>query len=132
MVQLFEFNHFVRQIYTNGPREHAKDLDPSWMGDSVGWWEGDTLVIDSTGFNGKTWVDRAGLPSSDQLHVIERISRPTKNKLVINITVDDPKTYTKTWEGERAYEYEPDWKLVEMICEDNVTFNDLKNQGKEQ
>lgn len=132
VIQLFEFNHFVRQIYTNGPHEHTKDLDPSWMGDSVGWWEGDTLVIDSVGFNGKTWVDRAGLPSSDQLHVIERISRPTKNKLVVRITVDDPKTYTKTWEGEREYEYEPDWKLVEMICEDNVTFNDLKNQGKEQ
>jgi hypothetical protein len=132
VIQLFEFNHFVRQIYTNGPREHAKDLDPSWMGDSVGWWEGETLVIDSTGFNGKTWVDRAGLPSSDQLHVIERITRPTKNKLVVHITVDDPKTYTKTWEGERQYEYEPDWKLVEMICEDNVTFNELKNQGKEQ
>ena len=132
VIQLFEFNHFVRQIYTNGPHEHSKDLDPSWMGDSVGWWEGDALVIDSVGFNGKTWVDRAGLPSSDQLHVIERITRPTKNKLVIRITVDDPKTYTKTWEGEREYEYEPDWKLVEMICEDNVTFNELKNQGKEQ
>jgi hypothetical protein len=132
VIQLFEFNHFVRQLYTNGPREHAKDIDPSWMGDSIAWWEGDTLVVDSTSFNGKTWVDRAGLPSSDQLHVIERISRPTKNKLVVHITVDDPKTYTKTWEGEREYIYEPDWKLVEMICEDNVTFNDLKNQGKEQ
>jgi len=132
VIQLFEFNHTVRQIYTNGPREHAKDLDPSWMGDSLGWWEGDTLVIDTVGFNGKTWVDRGGLPASDQLHVIERITRPTKNKLVVHITVDDPKTYTKTWEGEREYEYEPDWKLVEMICEDNVTFNELKKQGREQ
>jgi hypothetical protein len=132
VVQLFEFNHFVRQIYTTGTHEHAKDLDPTWMGDSVGWWEGDTLVIDSVGFNEKTWLDRAGLPHSDQLHVIERITRPKHDTLVIHITIDDPKTYTKTWEGERIYVLEPDWKLTEMICEDNITFNELKKAGKEQ
>ena len=132
VVELFEFNHFVRQIYTAGPHEHPKDLDPTWMGDSVGWWEGDTLVIDSVGFNDKTWLDRAGLPHSDQLHVIEHITRPKHDTLVVHITVDDPKAYTKTWEGERIYLLEPDWKLTEMICEDNVTFNDLKKAGKEQ
>jgi len=132
VIELFEFNHFVRQIYTNGPHEHAKDLDPSWMGDSVGWWEGDALVIDSVGFNDKTWLDRAGLPHSDQLHVIERITRPKHETLVVHITIDDPKAYTKTWEGERIYQLEPDWKLTEMICEDNITFNELKKAGKEQ
>jgi hypothetical protein len=132
VVQLFEFNHFVRQIYTTGPHEHAKDLDPTWMGDSVGWWEGDTLVIDSVGFNEKTWLDRAGLPHSDQLHVIEQITRPKHDTLVVHITIDDPKTYIKTWEGERIYVLEPDWKLTEMICEDNITFNELKKAGKEQ
>lgn len=132
VVQLFEFNHFVRQIYTTGPHEHANDLDPTWMGDSVGWWEGDTLVIDSVGFNDKTWLDRAGLIHSDQLHVIEHITRPEHNKLVIHITIDDPKAYTHTFEGERVYELEPDWKLTEMICEDNITFNELKKAGKEQ
>jgi hypothetical protein len=132
VVELFEFNHFVRQIYTTGPHEHAKDLDPTWMGDSVGWWEGETLVIDSVGFNDKTWLDRAGLPHSDQLHVIEHITRPKHDTLVVHITVDDPKAYTKIWEGERIYVLEPDWKLTEMICEDNITFNDLKKAGKEQ
>ncbi len=132
VVQLFEFNHFVRQIYTTGAHEHSKDLDPSWMGDSVGWWEGDTLVIDSVGFNEKTWLDRAGLPHSDQLHVTERITRPKHDTLVVHIVIDDPKTYAKTWEGERIYALEPDWKLTEMICEDNVTFNELKKAGKEQ
>ena len=132
VIELFEFNHFVRQIYTSGPHEHAKDLDPTWMGDSVGWWEGDTLVIDSVGFNDKTWLDRAGLPHSDQLHVVEHISRPKRDTLIVHITVNDPKTYTKTWEGERIYQLEPDWKLTEMICEDNITFNDLKKAGKEQ
>ena len=71
------------------------------MGNPLGWWEGDTLVIDSVGFNGKTWIDRAGLPSSDQLHVIERISRPEQNKLRVDITVDDPKAYTKPVTGFR-------------------------------
>jgi hypothetical protein len=132
VVQLFEFSHFIREIYTNGSREHAKDLDPTWMGDSIGWWDGDTLVIDSVAFNDKTWVDRAGLPHSDQLHVVERITRPRHNTLLVNITVDDPKTYTKTWGGELTYQLEPDWRLTEMICEDNITFNDLKKAGKEQ
>jgi hypothetical protein len=129
---LYEFNHFVREIYTNEGREHPKDLDPSWMGNSVGWWEGNTLVIDSVGFNDKTWVDRAGLPHSDQLHVIERVTRPEHDKLRVDITVDDPKTYTRTWSGYRELEFEPNWHITEMICEDNITFNDYKNQGKEQ
>lgn len=129
---LYEFNHFVREIYTNKGREHAKDLDPSWMGDSVGWWDGDALMIDSVSFNDKTWVDRAGLPHSDQLHVVERITRPAHDKLRVDITIDDPKAYTKTWHGFRELELEPDWHLTEMICEDNITFNNLKNQGKEQ
>lgn len=132
VIELFEFNHFVRQIYTDGPHKHPEDLDPTWMGDSIGWWEGETLVIDSVGFNDKTWVDRAGLPHSDQLHVIEHISRPKFDTLLVRITVEDPKTYTKTWEGELIYRLEPTWKLTEMICEDNVTFNDLKKEGKEQ
>jgi len=129
---LYEFAHHVREIYTNEGRQHPKDLDPSWMGNSVGWWEGNTLVIDSVGFNDKTWVDRAGLPHSDQMHVIERISRPEHDKLRVDITVDDPKTYTRTWSGFRELEFEPNWHITEMICEDNITFNDYKNQGKEQ
>ena len=129
---LHEFNHFVREIYTNEGREHPKDEDPWWMGHSVGWWEGNTLVIDTADSNDKTWIDRAGLPHSDKLHVIERITRPEQNKLRVDITIDDPKTYTKTWSGFRELEFEPEWKITEMICEDNVTFNDLKNEGKEQ
>ncbi|MGH9680905.1 MAG: hypothetical protein ACRD4Y_13230 [Candidatus Acidiferrales bacterium] len=132
VIQLFEFNHFVRQIYTDGPHKHAEYVDPTWMGDSIGWWEGDTLVIDSTGFNTKTWIDRAGLPHSDQLHVIERISRPSHDTLLVQIAIDDPKTYTKPFSGELTYQLEPSWRLTEMICEDNVTFNELKKEGKEQ
>jgi len=129
---LYEFNHFVREIYTNEGHEHQKDLDPTWMGNSVGWWEGNTLVVDTVGFNDQTWVDRAGLPHSDQMHVVERITRPAQNKLRVDITVEDPKAYTRTWSGFRELEFEPDWHITEMMCEDNYTFNDLKNQGKEQ
>lgn len=129
---LHEFNHETREIYTNKGRVHDKDLDPLWMGNPLGWWEGDTLVIDSVGFNGKTWIDRAGLPSSDQLHVIERLSRPTPQRLHVDITVDDPKAYTKPIVGSRDLILEPGWPITEMICEDNITFNDLKNQGREQ
>jgi len=129
---LHEFNHSTREIYTNKGKQHDKDVDPLWMGNPLGWWEGNTLVIDSVGFNGKTWIDRAGLPSSDQLHVIERITRPEQNKLRVDITVDDPKAYTKPVVGFRELELEPGWPITEMICEDNITFNDLKNQGREQ
>jgi hypothetical protein len=129
---LHEFNHFVREIYTNEGRQHPKDLDPLWMGNSVGWWEGNTLVIDTVGFNDKTWIDRAGLPHSDQMHVIERLTRPEHDKLRVDITVDDPKTYTRPVTGFRELEFEPNWHITEMICEDNITFNSYKNEGKEQ
>ena len=86
VVELFEFNHFVRQIYTNGPHEHAKDLDPSWMGDSVGHWEGDTLVVDTTNFNDKTRFRG----STENLHVVERFSRMDAGTLLYRFTIDDP------------------------------------------
>lgn len=129
---VYEFNHFVREIYTNEGREHPKDEDPWWMGRSVGWWEGNTLVVDTVDFSGNSWLDRAGLPHSDKLHVIERITRPERDKLHVAITIDDPKAYTKNWSGFRELELEPGWRLTEMVCEDNFSFNDLKNQGKEQ
>ncbi|PYU17922.1 MAG: hypothetical protein DMG30_29810 [Acidobacteria bacterium] len=102
------------------------------MGHSVGWLEGNTLVIDTVDFNDMTWIDGAALPHSDKLHMIERITRPEQNKLHVHITMDDPKASTKTWPGFRELEFEPNWHNTEMICKDNITFNDLKNQGKEQ
>ena len=71
---LFEYDHFVRQIFTDG-RKHPEDMVPSWMGDSIGKWEGDTLVVDSIGFNDKTWLDQVGHPHSEELHLVERIRR---------------------------------------------------------
>src|ERR1700730_6433976 len=74
VVMLFEYDHFVREIYTDG-RQHPKDPNSTWMGDSIGKWEGDTLVVDSVGFNDKTWLDNEGHPHSEDLHVVERIRR---------------------------------------------------------
>jgi len=74
VIMLFEFDHFVRQIYTDG-RGHNQDLAPTWMGDSIGKWEEDTLVVDTTNFNDKTWLDRGGHPHSEGLRLTERIRR---------------------------------------------------------
>ena len=97
VVILFEGNlHSFRQIFINGT--HPKDLNPSWWGHSIGKWESnDVLMVDTVGFNGLTWLDLAGHPSSDQLHVVERYSRPDLGHLKWEITIEDPVMYTKPW-----------------------------------
>lgn len=109
--------HVWRQIFTDG-RPHAEDPNPSWLGDSVGHWDGDTFVIDSIGFNGKAWLDESGLPTTEKLHVIERISRPDYGHLLIENTVDDPGAYTKPW----TFTTHPvmlKGELMEYICQEN-------------
>lgn len=130
VLMIFEFNHFIRQIWTDG-RGHNTDLGPTWFGDSIGHWEGDTLVVDTIGLNDKTWVDRAGHPHSDQLHVVERIRRPEPNMLQAGVTIEDPKAYTKPWGGQVTFQLHPTWNITEMVCEDNVNFDEfLKNEAK--
>jgi hypothetical protein len=127
---VYEFNHFVRQIFTDG-RKHNTDLGPTWMGDSIGKWEGDTLVADTIGLNDKTWLDRAGHPHSEDLHVVERFRRVDANTLTIDLTLDDPKAYPQPIKAQLTYQLKPDWNITEMICEDNITYNDyLKNEEK--
>jgi hypothetical protein len=127
VVMLFEYDHFVRQIYTDG-RPHAEDPPPTWMGDSIGRWEGDTLVVDTVGFNDKTWLDPSGHPHSEDLHVVERIRRVSHDSLSIDTTINDPKTYTKPWGGHAIFELKPDWNLQEMVCEDDINFADLQKK----
>jgi hypothetical protein len=86
------------------------------MGDSIGRWEGDTLVVDTIGFNDKTWLDRIGHPHSDALHVVERFRRVDRDTLQDDITIDDPKAYTKPCGTRMLFQFEPDWKLMEMVC----------------
>jgi hypothetical protein len=115
VIMMFEYDHYQRLIYTNR-REHPKDLDLSWMGDSIGRWEGKTLVVDTVGLNDKTWLDQVGHPHSTALHVVERLRRVDHETLVDDITIDDPKAYTKAWGGELVYKLRPGWHLIEYIC----------------
>jgi hypothetical protein len=128
VIMLFEFDHFVRRIYTDG-RPHDKDAGALWMGDSIGKWEGDTLVADTVSFNGKTTFDREGYPHSDALHLVERIRRTDQNSMVIHLTVDDPKTYTKPWSADLNFQSRPDWKIMEHVCEDNAGFVGFNNKS---
>ncbi len=77
------------------------------MGDSIGRWEGDTLVVDVIGFNDKTWLDRMGHPHSDALHLVERLQRASPDRLDIDMTIDDPKAYSKTWTARRTFRLRP-------------------------
>jgi hypothetical protein len=126
---LFEYDHFVRHIYTDG-RSHPADPNPSWMGDSIGTWEGNTLVVDTVGFNDKSWLDNDGHPHSEDLHLEERIRRVSHDALAIDVTIDDPKAYTKAWTAHWNYELKPGWDLGEMICEDNGTYSDMQQKSE--
>src|SRR5665213_1980322 len=103
VIMIFEYQSLVRQIYMDG-RGHPKDLESTYMGHAIGKYEGDALVIDTVGFNDKTWLDPMGLPHSDALHVTERIRRVDHNTLVDEYTIDDPKAYTKPWTAKRTFE----------------------------
>src|SRR5258708_369219 len=116
VILMYEYGRIVRHIYIDG-RPHDEFLDPPlWMGDSIGKWEGDTLVIDVIGFNDKTWLDRAGHPHSDALHVIERMRRVDHDNLSDEITIEDPKAYTKSWTVQTSFQLRPglalDWEGV--------------------
>ncbi len=119
VMMVFEYDHFVRFIDLER-RQHPKDLNPSWMGDSIGHWEGDTLVVDTVGLNDKTWLDQVGHPHSEALHVIERFRRPDHDTLMDDITIDDPKAYAKPWTGQQIFALKRGWHLLEYICEDNM------------
>jgi hypothetical protein len=126
VVMLFEVDSLRREIYTDG-KPHEEGLVPLWMGNSIGHWEGDTLIVDTVNFNDKTWLDRVGHPHSDQLHVIERFRRTAHDHLVDDITIDDPKAYTKPWTARLEFKLQP-WKLTEQFCEDGETFLGLEKK----
>jgi len=124
VIVLFEYDSIRHQIFTDG-RPHDTTLGPLWMGDSVGHWEGDTLVADTVNFNDKTWLDRIGHPHSDALHLVERMRRKDHEHLEIDITIDDPKAYTKPWTGHIEYLLKPKWTLAEQFCEDEESFQTM-------
>jgi hypothetical protein len=115
---LYESRTIYRQIFTDG-RTFPKDPQPTWMGYSIGHWENDTFVVETIGQNGKTWLDMRGLPGTEALRVTERFSRPTVGRMNIEVTIDDPKAYTKPWIVRFAWRLVPDTDLIESICEEN-------------
>ena len=119
MFFLFEGNiHSYRQIFLDG-RKHPDDPDPTWYGHSVARWEGDTLVVDSVGFNDRFWFDFAGHPHTEKLHVIERYRRPDVDHLDYDTTVDDPGAYTKPFKVAWDIPWNARGELSEYICQEN-------------
>jgi len=118
IVIVYEAFNLWRQVFLDG-RQLEKDVNPTWMGYSTGKWDGDTLVVDSRGFNGKTWLDQLGRPSTDALHVTERFRRKDFGHMNIQITIDDPKAYTRPWTVNEEVHLLPDTELLEFICNEN-------------
>jgi hypothetical protein len=110
--------HTYRTIYMDG-RAHPKDLAPGYYGHSVGRWEGETLVVDTVGFNTRFWMDREGSPHTEQLHLIERFTRTDFDSLKYEATIDDPGAYTATWTGGFVLRWSAGLELFEYICQDN-------------
>jgi hypothetical protein len=102
-------------------RKHPAELDPTWFGHSVGRWENkDTLVIDTVGFNDKFWFDRKGTPHSEQLHTIERWTRPTMGTLVNTVTIEDPMYYSRPFTVSFTARLQaPGDEIMEYICQEN-------------
>lgn len=113
-----EYDHLVRTIYADG-REHRTDLAPSWMGDSIGRWEGKTLVVETSNFNDRTWLDRIAVPHSDQMGLIERFSLNEAGQLRIDLRVEDDVALAEPWEFSRLFR-KTDWTIEELVCEDNA------------
>jgi len=116
---LFEGNiHSYRQIFLDG-RSHPKDPDPTWYGDSIGHWEGDTLVVDTIGFNDHFWFDFAGHPHTEKLHITERYLRTDLGHLEDEVTIDDPGAYTKPFTMYGHFPLQADTEIMEYICNEN-------------
>jgi hypothetical protein len=116
---LFDEDHLVRRIYMDG-RGHPEGSSSTWMGHSIGKYEGDTLVVDTVGFNDKTWIDRLGHPHSDALHVVERIRRLNPKALEYEVKIDDPKAYKEPWTKKIVQDLlPPNFQILEnVLCEE--------------
>ena len=118
VVMLFEAVHSYRQIFIDG-RELPKDPNPQWFGYSVGKWEGDTLVVSSAGFNDNAWLDNFGHPGTESMKVTERFRRKDFGHMDVQITIDDPKAYTKPWDVTLPLIFQPDTEMIEYMCNEN-------------
>jgi len=118
LVLLYEVNAMYRQIFIDG-RPQPEDPVPSWTGYSTAKWQGDTLVVETKGFRDDLWIDMKGSPISTAATMTERISRPSYGRLNVDITLDDPKMYTKPWMVHFEQEIMLDTELIDEICLEN-------------
>ena len=116
--------HSFRTIYMDG-RAHPKNFAPTYYGHSVGRWEGDTLVVDTVGFNERFWFDRSGLPHTNQLHTIERFTRIDLDTVRYELTIDDPGAYTAPFTGRLVLLSESGTELFEYVCQQSNFANEL-------
>ncbi len=124
VVILYEAVHSYRQIFTDG-RALPTDPNPAWLGYSVGRWDGDVFVVESLGFNDNVWLDNAGRPATSALRVTERFRRTNFGRMDIEVTIDDPKTYTRPWTVTQPLRYQADDELIEYICNENNKYFEL-------
>ena len=110
--------HSFRVIYTDG-RSHPSAVEPSYFGHSIGWWDRDTLVIDTVGFNETAWLERWGMPHTSRLRTVERVTRTDFNTLNYEITVDDPGAYTAPWTSGYIKRWNPGIEPFEYVCQEN-------------
>jgi hypothetical protein len=116
---LYEYGVRFRIVRLNS--KHREDPDPQWWGDSIGWYEnGDTLVVDTIGLNDKVWLDEAGHPQTEKMHMIERYKRVDKDTMRLDLTLDDPGAYTKPWSTWRNFKHNDDAKFLEYQWECTV------------
>lgn len=116
---VYEANYGLRQIFTDGRSLPNEDANPTWEGYSIGKWEGDTLVVQSSGFRDGGWLDVNGSPFTDKLKLTERFTRINYGTLRIDITVDDPKAYTKPWTVRVTQRLTPEDEMIEFVCNEN-------------
>jgi len=122
LVMLNEYNGVYRQVFSDG-RALPKDPNPSWQGYSSARWEGDALVIDSLGFRDDLWIDWDGSVITEAARLRERIRRPDFGHLEIDVTVDDPKAYTKPWTVTLRQQFAADTELIDEICAEGERFS---------
>jgi hypothetical protein len=118
MAILYEAWNVFEIVHTDG-LPHPNNPDPLWFGHPVGKWDGDTLVVDTTGFNDRTNLDTVGHPHSDALHTVERFTRTDEKHIAYEITLEDPKAFTRVWKNTRIFTLRPDWEVMEYSCEEN-------------
>jgi hypothetical protein len=119
LVILYEASMGVRQVFTDGRALPTDDPQPWWYGYSVGRWEGDTLVVETAGLRDDGWLDIFGTPLTDAARLTERMRRPSYGRLEIDLTIDDPKAYTKPWTVRVNQRIMPEQELLEFVCLEN-------------